>query len=251
MALLIDTPEEVAEDHFLLRIVMKNSSFRPGQFINIKTSDGTDPLLRRPFSIFDADGDTAKVIIRVIGRGTELLSRMKAGDINIIGPSGNGFTIERDKNVLLVGGGVGNAPLYYLMKELKEKGNRVTYIYCSRSRDYIFEKNKYRTLADEFILTTDDGSDGVKGFATEVMADKISAAGYDRIYTCGPNPMMEKIVRLAEAGTPVEVSVENYFGCGAGLCVGCTVDTVTGYKRACVDGPVFDGRTILWDKIPD
>ena len=75
--------------------------------------------------------------------------------------------------------------------------------------------------------------------------------GYDRVYTCGPNPMMEKIVNLADVNTPVEVSVENYFGCGAGLCVGCTVDTVTGYKRACVEGPVFDGRTILWDKMPD
>ena len=121
MAHLINTPEVVAEDHFLLKIEMKNSSFRPGQFINIKTSEGTDPLLRRPFSIFDADGDTAIVIVRVIGKGTELLCRMKAGEINVIGPSGNGFTEEKGKNLLLVGGGVGNAPLYYLMKRTERK----------------------------------------------------------------------------------------------------------------------------------
>jgi len=251
MAILLNKPELVAKDHYLLNLEMKNSSFYPGQFINIKINDGTDPLLRRPFSIFDADGKILSIIVRVIGKGTELICNMNPGEINIIGPTGNGFTIEKNKKVLLAGGGVGNAPLYYLMKELKEKGNTVTYIYCARSSDFVFEKKKYQDLADEFILTTDDGSDGVKGFATEVMAHIISKKGYDRIYTCGPDPMMEKTVRLADSDTPVEVSVENYFGCGVGLCVGCTVDTINGYKRACVDGPVFDGRIILWDKMPD
>ncbi len=251
MAIILSNPELVAQDHYLLKMQMKDSAFKPGQFINIKATEGTDPLLRRPFSIFDADGENVSIIVRVIGKGTELICGMKPGEVNVIGPSGNGFTLETNKNVLMVGGGVGNAPLYYLMKELKEKGNKITYIYCSRSKDFVFEKSKYHGLADEFILTTDDGSDGVKGFATEVMADKISMKGYDRIYTCGPDPMMEKVVKLADINTPVEVSVENYFGCGVGLCVGCTVDTTTGYRRACVDGPVFDGRTILWDKMPD
>jgi len=251
MAILINSPELIAKDHYLLTLQMKGTSCKPGQFINVKTTDGTDPLLRRPFSIFDAEGETVRIVVRVIGKGTELISGMQPGEINVIGPTGNGFTPESGKNVLLVGGGVGNAPLYYLMKDLKAKGNRITYLYCARNKDFIFEKEKYRALADEFIITTDDGSDGVKGFATEVMADKISMKGYDRIYTCGPDPMMEKTVRLAFADTPVEVSVENYFGCGVGLCVGCTVDTASGYKRACVDGPVFDGRSILWDKMPD
>ena len=251
MTRLLNNPALVARDHYLLKLHMENFLFKPGQFINIKATEGTDPLLRRPFSIFDAEGENLDIIVRVIGKGTEIISTMKPGEINIVGPTGNGFTIEKDKNVLLVGGGVGNAPLYYLMKDLKEKGNRITYIYCARSKDFIFEKEKFRSLADEFIITTDDGSEGVKGYATDVMADKISLKGYDRAYTCGPDPMMFKTVKLVDAGTPVEVSVENYFGCGVGLCVGCTVDTVSGYKRACVDGPVFDGRTILWDKMPD
>jgi len=251
MALLLNKPELVAKDHYLLKIQIKNTVVKPGQFINIKTTEGSDPLLRRPFSLFDADGDIMSIIIRVIGKGTGLICDMPPGELNVIGPTGNGFTLENGSNVLLVGGGVGNAPLYYLMKDLKEKGNRVTYIYCARNKDFVFEKNMYSSLADEFILTTDDGSDGVKGFATDVMADKISMSGYTRIYTCGPDPMMEKVVKLADKGTPVEVSVENYFGCGVGLCVGCTVDTVDGYKRACIEGPVFDGRAILWDKMPD
>lgn len=251
MTLLLENPEIIARDHYLLKLKMPGSKFKPGQFINIKTNGGTDPLLRRPFSIFDADGDTASIVVRVIGKGTELISGMIPGEVNVIGPSGNGFTVETGKNVLLVGGGVGNAPLYYLMRELKDKGNRVTYIYCARNKDFVFEKKMYESSADEFILTTDDGSDGLRGFATEILAERISMKGYDRIHTCGPDPMMEKTVRLADAGTPVEVSVENYFGCGVGLCVGCTIDTVTGYRRACVDGPVFDGRSILWGKMPD
>ncbi len=251
MAILLNSPEQVADEHFMMKIKIPGASFFPGQFINIKTSEGTDPLLRRPFSIFDAEGDTATIIIRVIGKGTELLSRMEPGEINVVGPTGNGFTMEENKNLLLAGGGVGNAPLFYLMKELKKRGNRITYIYCSRSASYLFYPEMYEKLADEFIITTDDGSAGVKGFATDVMKDKISAEGYDRVYCCGPDPMMKKTTSLTHKNSPVEVSVENYFGCGVGLCVGCTVDTVDGYKRACVDGPVFDGRKILWENMPD
>jgi dihydroorotate dehydrogenase electron transfer subunit len=98
---------------------------------------------------------------------------MEPGEINVVGPTGNGFTMEENKKLLLAGGGVGNAPLYYLMKELKKRGNRITYIYCSRSASYLFYPEMFEKLADEFIITTDDGSAGVKGFATDVMKDKI------------------------------------------------------------------------------
>lgn len=251
MALLLNDPEAVASDHYLLTVQMNNTMFKPGQFISIKTSEGTDPLLRRPFSIFDVDGKNVSIIVRVIGKGTELIRNMKKGEINILGPSGNGFTVEDEKNVLIIGGGVGNAPLFYLLRELKVRKNRVTYIYSARSRNYIFMKQRYQDIADKFTVTTDDGSDGVRGLAVDILSQVISDNGYDRIYCCGPDPMMEKIIRIADVNTPVEVSVENYFGCGVGLCVGCTVDTVSGYRRACIDGPVFDGRIILWDKMPD
>lgn len=251
MAHLLQNPEPVARDHYLLTLKMDNTFFKPGQFIGIRTTEGTDPLLRRPFSIFDADGENFSIVIRVIGKGTGLIRDMKAGEINIIGPSGNGFTLENGKNVLIIGGGVGNAPLFYLLKILKERNNSVTYIYSARSSGYIFMKQKYLGLADSFTVSTDDGSEGVKGFAVDALAETISGAGYDRIYCCGPDPMMEKVVRLADPGTPVEVSMENYFGCGVGLCMGCTVDTLTGYRRACTEGPVFDGRSVLWNRIPD
>jgi dihydroorotate dehydrogenase electron transfer subunit len=251
MAELIKKPEEIAENHFLLNIKIDSNTTVPGQFVNVRAAEGFEPMLRRPFSIFDSEGDTISIVVRVIGRGTSLISEMNPGPINITGPSGSGFTMEEGKEILVAGGGVGNAPLYYLMKELKKRGNRITYIYCAGCSDFIFAADMYRDLADEFIVATDDGSAGVKGFGTDVMAHVISGEQFSRIYTCGPDPMMGKIVKLAHKNVPVEVSVENYFGCGVGLCVGCTVDTVDGYKRACVEGPVMDGRKILWDNMPD
>lgn len=250
MAILLNRPEQVADEHYMMKIKIPGAIFNPGEFINIKTAEGTDPLLRRPFSIFDADGDVATIIIRVVGKGTELLSRWEPGDINVIGPTGTGFTMEEYKNLLLVGGGVGNAPLFYLLKELKKRGNRVTYIYCARSSSYLFYPEMFEKIADEFIITTDDGTAGIKGFATDVMKDKISSDQFHRVYCCGPDPMMKKTTSLVHPDTEIEVSMENYFGCGVGICVGCTVDTVDGYKRACIDGPVMDGRKILWENMP-
>ncbi|HRU65399.1 MAG TPA: dihydroorotate dehydrogenase electron transfer subunit [Spirochaetota bacterium] len=248
MAILLDKPQEVSQEHFLLKIAMKGANFAPGQFINIKTTEGTDPLLRRPFSIFDAEGDIAHIIVRVVGRGTSLISKMEKGEINVLGPLGKGFTLEKNKNLLLLGGGVGNAPLYFLARELKNRGNKITYIYAAKTKNYIFYEDLYRELADEFLLFTDDGSVGTKGVPTEVGREVISNNGFDRLYCCGPDPMMEKVVSIANTSVSVEVSMENYFGCGVGLCMGCTVDTIHGFKRACMDGPVFNGREVIWSK---
>lgn len=251
MAKLLSVPQLVAKDHYMMTIKMDCPSIRPGQFVNIRTSGGTDPLLRRPFSIYDADGDIIRVVIRVIGRGTDLLSKMEPGEINMLAPLGNGFTVENSGEVLLAGGGVGNAPLLYLAKELKKAGNRVSYILSARGAEYIFGQDEFRESVDELIITTDDGSAGIKGYAVDAAAHVISDTKFKRVYCCGPDPMMEKTVKLAHAGAKVEVSVENYFGCGVGICVGCTVDTTEGYVRACVDGPVLDGRKILWNNMPD
>jgi dihydroorotate dehydrogenase electron transfer subunit len=251
MAKLLKLPELVAKDHYMMTIKMDCPSIKPGQFVNIRTNEGTDPLLRRPFSVYDAEGDVIRVVIRVIGRGTEMLCRMEPGEINLLAPLGNGFIIENSGEVLLVGGGVGNAPLLYLARELKKAGSRVTYIYCARGKEYIFGENDFRSAVDELIIATDDGSAGLKGFATDVAANIISSDKFSKIYCCGPDPMMEKTVKLAHAAASVEVSVENYFGCGVGICMGCAVDTTDGYVRACVDGPVLDGRKIIWKNMPD
>ena len=250
MAFLIEKPLQLCSDHYLLKIDTGHPLSSPGQFVNIKIAD-TDPLLRRPFSIFDHKDNIIEIIFRVVGKGTEILKNIdKSCELDVIAPLGSGFTIAENRNVLLVGGGVGNAPLYYLAKKLKEKNNTVHYVYASRSKEYIFNEKEYRKISDNFYLTTDDGSCGCKGVACDLMPDLTKSNDFDFIYTCGPAIMMAGIVdAFKESGTHIEVSMENYFGCGIGLCYGCTIETYKGLKRACIDGPVFDGKAIKWDTL--
>ncbi len=246
MAELINNPRRVSKDHYLLKIRLPGPAPLPGQFINIRTGSGTDPLLRRPFSVFDRSGDTISIVVRVVGRGTGLICAREKGEIDIIGPRGRGFTLTEKKKVLLAGGGVGNAPLFYLAKVLRERGNRVTFIYGHRSGEYIYCEDEFRDHADDLRIVTDDGSRGAKGFTTGAVEEALESSGYDFIYTCGPVPMMEGVASAAAGRIPVEVSLENYFGCGIGLCMGCTVETVEGFKRVCVDGPVMESCLINW-----
>jgi dihydroorotate dehydrogenase electron transfer subunit len=247
MATLIEKTQ-VARDHFLLRI---QSNFRayPGQFINLRVGTMFDPLLRRPFSVHNFRDGMLEIIVRVVGRGTAWLrDNAMPGDIDILPPMGHGFhVIERGK-ALLVGGGVGNAPLYYLAKELKKHNVVVEYIYGAQSAQHVFLEEKYRAVADIFYLVTDDGSCGEKGMATDI-ARMRHAETFDAVYACGPAPMMAALVELFRKSTArIELSVENYFGCGIGLCSGCVVETNAGNRRACIDGPVFDGRIVHWKK---
>ena len=250
IATLTEKPIKIANDHYLLRINAPGARSCPGQFINIRANSGTSPLLRRPFSIFNHEGDMLEIIIQVIGKGTSLLSTAPAGDIDIIGPVGTGFTLCRDSNVMLVGGGVGNAPLYYLARKLRELNNSITFIFGARSSEYIYLKDKYEAVADRFIVTTDDGSAGIRCNAVNACMDITGDADWAGIYTCGPTPMM-RLLSSIQGNIPVQVSLENYFGCGIGLCAGCTVETDNGLSRACVDGPVMDGRKINWETMAE
>lgn len=237
---------QVARDHYLLTLHTDVSQSVPGQFINIKVGPHTDPLIRRPFSLFDHTGTTMKVIFRVVGKGTHAIAGMSPGTIDCIGPFGKGFTIVSGKKALLVGGGVGNAPLYYLAKLLREHNTQVTYIYGARSHSDIFLLESYQEISNKLILTTDDGSVGQKGTPVEAAKHMCGDSSFDIIYTCGPEIMMKRLTQEL-SHIPIEASLERYFGCGVGLCSGCAVATNDGYKRACIDGPVFDAHTVLWD----
>ncbi|MGB4269015.1 MAG: dihydroorotate dehydrogenase electron transfer subunit [Spirochaetota bacterium] len=245
MFTLIET-KPVADAHYLLTLHSDVRESYPGQFINIKVNSSTDPLIRRPFSIFDHDGTTMHIIIRVIGRGTEKIVAMHPGLIDCIGPFGKGFSVVAGKKALLVGGGVGNAPLYYLAKMLARVHTQVTYIYGARSASHIFLLDSYRELSHTCIITTDDGSSGIKGNPVDVAKDIVAKNEFDIVYTCGPEIMMKRLSQEL-SHIPIEASLERYFGCGVGLCSGCAVATTKGYKRACIDGPVFDAHTVLWD----
>lgn len=250
MPLLLEKPVAISRDHYLLRIDYPGINTLPGQFANIKVGSQSDPLLRRPFSIHNQSGNTIEILFKVVGKGTRLLKEITGGAVDLIAPLGRGFTLIEKGSVLLIGGGVGNAPLYYLACRLREKGNHITYLYGSKSSDFVYLKDRYNSLSDEFILATDDGTDGRRGLITDFIGEIITQRSFNMIYLCGPKIMMQRIVELLKGNpAPVEASIENYFGCGIGVCYGCTVETTEGQKRVCIDGPVFDGKAIRWDSI--
>lgn len=251
MATLVTRPLSVSRDHVLLTLTHTGTPPLPGQFVNIRVGTGTDPLLRRPFSIFDYSDDRMEIVVRIVGKGTAILAGAEPGPMDVLGPLGRGFTLESGKRVLLVGGGVGNAPLLFLARELKRRNCHVTYIYGAKSSEYIYLSDRYRNETSSLVITTDDGTAGEKGLVTDHAGHMLSSESFDRIYTCGPTAMMRALWEKAKGKAPVEISVENYFGCGVGLCMGCTVETSCGFQRACMEGPVFDGSIIDWDTLHD
>lgn len=247
-AALASPPQIIAPEHRLLTITASAPPSRPGQFIGIRISSLADPLLRRPFSIFDHSGDTLRIVVKIVGRGTAILAERSPGPLDIIGPLGNGFTILRDSRVLLVGGGVGNAPLHYLAGVLSAAKCDVTYIYGARSADAIFCPESFEARSNRFITVTDDGGRGRKGLAADAASDLIQSEPFDMIYACGPKPMLEAVADLSRrSGIPAEVSIENYFGCCIGVCSACTVHTPEGPRRACAEGPVFDAALLIME----
>ncbi|MBN2080478.1 MAG: dihydroorotate dehydrogenase electron transfer subunit [Spirochaetes bacterium] len=248
MFILKEKPIPVAEGHHLLLLEAGSRKSAPGQFVNVRVADGYDPLLRRPFSIFSHEGTEIGIVVKTVGRGTGLLSAREPGSIDVIGPLGRGFSLGKGR-ILIAGGGVGNAPLHYLALELAKSGCDITYLYGARSAGQVFMIERFRQAATRLIVVTNDGSAGERGMVTDLTSRLISEERFDRIYACGPAPMMRAVASLSR-GIPLEVSVENYFGCGTGLCSGCSIDTDRGPRRACLDGPVFDGASIQWETMP-
>lgn len=247
--------DEIAKNIFKLTVQGKLVSkiSRPGQFIHVKVGEGVDPLLRRPISIaeFDQKNEWMTLIYRIEGRGTTLLSKKEKGDyINAFGPLGNGFpidNIEKNKVALLVGGGIGVPPLYELSKQLVQRGIKVIHVLGFQSQDFIFLNEEFHKLGETYI-TTDDGSFGEKGFVTDVIEKK--SIEFDRIYACGPTPMLKALERKFPE-KEVYLSLEERMSCGIGACFACVRKTkdaqdCKGYRKICSDGPVFlSGELIL------
>ena len=210
-----------------------------GQFVNIKL-DGF--YLRRPISICDFDTETLTLIYKVVGGGTEALSRMQKGEgLDLLLSLGNGFdTSKSGQNPLIIGGGVGVPPLYALCKRLIAEGKKPTVILGFNTASEMFYEEVFKLLGVDVYVTTVDGSYGVKGFVTNVMKD----LDYDYFYTCGPLPMFKAIEGVAK--TSGQYSFEERMGCGFGACMGCTCKTKYGNKRICKDGPVLEREEIVW-----
>lgn len=210
----------------------------PGQFINIML-DGR--YLRRPISVHDADGAGVTIIYKVVGGGTEDMTRLASGaKLDVLTGLGNGFDTSKSGDTpLLLGGGAGVAPLYLLAKKLTAEGKRVSAILGFGTADEIFGAEELSSIGCNVTITTNDGSAGVRGFVTDAMPDD-----YTYTYVCGPEPMMRAVYKKAR--TDGQYSFESRMGCGFGACLGCSCKTVTGYKRICKDGPVLEREEILW-----
>ena len=211
----------------------------PGQFVNISI-DGC--YLRRPISVCDVDGDTLTLIYKVVGEGTERLSKYAAGEkIDTLVGLGNGYDLSLSgEKPLLIGGGVGVPPMYLLAKKLVEKGVKPTVILGFNTKSEIFYEKKFKALGATVYVTTADGSYGKKGFVTDIMKD----LDYTYFYTCGPMPMFKAIEKIAKGSG--EFSFEERMGCGFGACMGCSCKTKYGNKRICKDGPVLKREEIVW-----
>ena len=212
----------------------------PGQFINIKL-DGL--YLRRPISVCDCEGDNLTLLYKVVGKGTEQMSKMKDGKLDILTGLGNGYNLSQSgEKPLLIGGGVGVPPLYMLAKKLVKEGKDVSVILGFNTKDEIFYEEEFKDLGVKVYVTTVDGSYGIKGFVTEAMKE----IDYTYFYTCGPEPMLKAI--YSASTTSGQFSFEERMGCGFGACMGCSCKTITGYKRICKEGPVLVKEDILWER---
>ena len=212
----------------------------PGQFVNIKL-DGF--YLRRPISVCDCEDGILTIIYKVVGKGTEQMSKMTEGEeLDILTGLGNGYDISlAGDKPLLLGGGVGVPPLYMLCKRLIAEGKKVSVVLGFNTEDEVFCEEEFKALGAEVFVTTVDGSYGVKGFVTDAMKD----IDYSYFYTCGPEPMLKAIFKASKSSG--QFSFEERMGCGFGACMGCSCKTVTGYKRICKDGPVLKKEEILWE----
>ena len=211
---------------------------RPGQFVNVSVPG---LFLRRPISVCDAEGDTLTLIYKVVGKGTELMTRLPVGEkLDVLTCLGNGYDLEASaEKPLLVGGGVGVPPLYYLAKELINQGKTVSVILGFNKAGEIFYEDEFASLGCRVTVTTVDGSRGIRGFVTDALPESASC-----FYACGPLPMLKALYRAADM--PGEMSFEERMGCGFGACMGCSMMTKSGAKRVCKEGPVFKKEELLW-----
>ena len=243
--------EWLNDDNYILKLITKGEipEIHPGNFAEIKVPNSEDVFLRRPISVLDVDYEkkTISFYIKAIGKGTIKLGSLNIGEtVNIVYPLGNNFSIEDQKKVLIVGGGSGIAPFVTLGRELKEHNIETTFLIGGRTSNDVF-------LTDEFAkygkveVTTEDGSMGEKGMVTNhsLFSNDFE---YDKVYTCGPNPMMKAIATLAEANNvECEVSLENMMACGIGACLCCVTPTKEGRNKVvCTEGPVFNSKELSW-----
>jgi len=212
-----------------------------GEFVDIAI-DGK--FLRRPISVHDCDDGMLTIIYKVVGEGTEAMSGMLSGDrLKVLTGLGNSFDADACRSgALLLGGGVGAAPLYLLAKELRSRGKQVTVVLGFNKADEVMLEDDFESLGAKVFIATMDGSAGTRGFVTDVV--RLEDLDYDYFYACGPKPMLKAVCENVSGRG--EVSLEERMGCGSGFCYCCSIQTVNGPRRVCKDGPVFKKEDLIW-----
>ena len=247
--------EQVAEDIYRFTVKAPDIAVasKPGQFVMVRTGEGLDPLLRRPFSVHQvAEGGMVQILFKVIGKGTQALANMEVGrKLDVLGPIGRGFTIADDSQHFLVGGGIGIAPLFFLARGILKKSEpfSIRVLLGARTKDEI------GTMADDFEemglaveIITEDGSLGRQGLVTELMTD-LQQEKPVMTYACGPHPMLRAVAGVCrKKNWDCQVSLETIMACGLAACLGCAVQRadMKGYVHVCKDGPVFDMDEVAW-----
>ena len=235
----ISENKQIARNTYLLRMEGDASDVKaPGQFVDLAVEGG---FLRRPISVSDCDGTGLTLIYRTVGHGTRWLSGQGAGKaLDVLTGLGNGFDLaEAGDTPLLVGGGVGAAPLYWLARELRARGAAVSVALGFRTGAEVFYEEAFRALGCRVAAATEDGTRGTKGFVTDILPE-----AYSYVYACGPSPMLRALYGKVRTGA--QFSMEERMGCGFGACMGCSCETKYGSKRICRDGPVLEKEEIVW-----
>ena len=252
----------------------------PGQFVMLRVSNSYQPLLRRPFSIHRVNGrghvagsksqmkapgmarkirpetcDQIEILYEVVGKGTNILAQRKPGEsLDVLGPLGHGFSMPDTPCSLLVGGGMGIAPLLFLAQQIKtqQPQSSIQVLIGAKTKNQVLSEKEFASFGCGAKISTDDGSDGFRGKVTELLKNILCNTKYaadNKLYACGPKPMLKQIGKLAaQYNVPSEVSLDEYMACGLGICLGCMINTREGYKSVCKQGPVFNVSEIIWPK---
>ena len=247
---LVVSNNSICADHYLL--VLQEDTLplvtMPGQFVNLRINNREDLLLRRPFSVslVKPEESLFEIVYRIVGKGTAAMTDLQSGDrVDLLGPLGKGFTIpEEALNCLLIGGGCGVAPLWAVADRLYQNNSNIIAILGFQSSDMVFGEEKFRKYHAEFVVTTDDGSYGLKGYVSEHL-DHVLSRKLDRAYVCGPTPMLKAVAPiLKKTNMACEISLEARMGCGFGVCLSCVFAVRNGEtienQRICMEGPVFN-----------
>ena len=234
------------------------SAAKPGQFVMVRVDDQCDPLLRRPFSIYQATADgRLQILFKVLGKGTRLLAATRTGQrLNLVGPLGKGFNLSagRGKRVCLIGGGMGAAPLFFLAQEFMrvfDPEKLLVLLGARNAQELHAVATDFEALGVELLMATDDGSAAHHGLVIDLIDGTMGGSSDWAVYSCGPHPMLRAVAAIClERGWPCQVSLETMMACGISACLGCAIPraegTGEGYLHVCKDGPVFAAGDVLW-----